>query len=429
MTDFPPANYVRRIEIDDLFGERKEIRLEKDGASDPRVFVLYGRNGSGKTTILRIINSLISAEDGVGHRTRLAKIPFSRARVYLDGGTIIEARKKDGLLGAYDWSIYRPNSPESYHLNLKPHRGRISVDDWDLTQQLRYKQMTSELQSLNHDVIFLDDRRTFISDIEYTNRRYSPVHAIEKEFGDEDADDTRADPVHLGLTTLANSIRREALLLSNRGNQNAQSIYTTLVKGISSFPEIRTNPEGELRGRLEELETKSRALSLYGLVSVAEHSELLGALDQATEQNLPLVNAVLNPYVESLSARLLEIGKLHEQLDSWVTNINKFISPKYLSFRVGEGFEIKNGAGTTIPASVMSSGERHLILLMTRAMLMRTRGGMLIIDEPELSLNSDWQRRLINSLLEAFGGGSCQLLVASHSLEICSQYQNEVVIV
>jgi hypothetical protein len=119
------------------------------------------------------------------------------------------------------------------------------------------------------------------------------IHAIEKEFGDEDADDTRADPVHLGLTTLANSIRREALLLSNRGNQNAQSIYTTLVKGISSFPEIRTNPEGELRGRLEELETKSRALSLYGLVSVAEHSELLGALDQATEQNLPLVTRSL----------------------------------------------------------------------------------------------------------------------------------------
>ncbi|MBB4725779.1 AAA family ATPase [Xanthomonas euvesicatoria] len=429
MINFPPANYVRRIEIDDLFGERKEIRIARDSSSDPRVFVLYGRNGSGKTTILKILNSLISAEDNAGHRTRLAKIPFTRASVHLDGGTVIEAKKKDGMLGAYDWSIKRPNSAESFHLNLRPRRGRIAAEDWDLTQQQRYSQMTRELQSLNNGVIFLDDRRTFTRELDYRKNRNSRIHLIESDFSTEDVEDIETDPVYVGLKAVANSIRREAILLSNRGNQNAQSIYTTLVKGISSFPEIEPNSSDDLRERLKELENSSRVLSLYGLGSVAEHSELLNALDQANDKNLPLVRAVLNPYVESLSARLLEIGKLHKQIDSWINNINKFIAPKYLSFRVGEGFEIKNGSGFPIPASVMSSGERHLLVLMTRAILMRTLGGILIIDEPELSLNSDWQRSLIRSLLEGFGGGPCQLFVASHSLEICSQYQNEVVII
>lgn len=428
MINFPPASYIRRIEIDSLFGDQK-IRIEQHPASDPRVFVLYGKNGSGKTTILNILTSLISAEDNVGHRTRLAKIPFVRASVHLDGGVVIEAKKKEGLLGAYDWSIKRANSIESLHLNLRPRRGRIMADEWDRAQLQRYEQMTGELRSLHNDVIFLDDKRTFNRHRDYRHTRNLLSHAEGRDFGGEEVDDIESDPVHVGLKSVANSIRREAILLSNRGNQNAQSIYTALVKEVSSFPESGPSYSDDIRNRLIELEKSSRVLSSYGLVAVAEHSELSAALDKANHKTLPLVTAVLNPYVESLSARLSEIETLHKQLDSWVKNINKFIAPKYLSFRIGEGFEIKKGSGTSIPAAMLSSGERHLLVLMTRAFLLRTSGGVLIIDEPELSLNSGWQRSLIRSLLEGFGGGPCQLFVASHSLEICSQYQNEVVII
>lgn len=428
MINFPPANYVRQIEIDGLFGEQ-DIRITKDPASDPRIFVLYGKNGSGKTTILKILTSLISAEVNAGHRTRLAKLPFARASVHLDGGVVIEAKKKEGSPGAFDWSIRRPNSAESLHLHMRPRRGRIMSDDWDSTQRQRYDQMTRELQSLNFEVMFLDDKRTFYRELDYREVRPQRVQVDARDIGGEDLEELESDPVHIGLKTVANSIRREAILLSNRGNQNAQSIYTSLVKGVSSFPESQPSSSETLRARLTELEESSRALSSYGLVAGAEHSELLAALNQANDTTLPLVRAVLSPYVESLSARLSAIEALHKQLDSWVKNINTFIAPKQLSFRISEGFEIRKSSGTAIPATVLSSGERHLLMLMTRAFLMRTSGGVMIVDEPELSLNSGWQRSLIRSLLEGFGGGPCQLFIASHSLEICSQYQNELVVI
>lgn len=428
MSIFPPSNYVRRIEIDALFGEQ-DIRIAKDPASDPRIFVLYGKNGSGKTTILKILTSLISAEDNAGHRTRLAKLPFTRASVHLDGGSVIEAKKKDGPTGAFDWSIKRPNSPESLHMLMRPRRGRIVADDWDPTQQQRYDQITRELQSLNREVMFLDDKRTFYREQEYRQTRSPRVHIDARNVNGEDLEELENDPVHIGLKAVANSIRREAILLSNRGNQNAQSIYTSLVKGVSSFPERQPSSSSSLKTRLIDLEGSSRTLSSYGLVAVAENAELLAALEQANDVTLPLVRAVLDPYVESLSARLSAIETLHKQLDSWVKNINSFIAPKHLSFRISDGFEIRTGSGAAISAHVLSSGERHLLMLMTRAFLIRTSGGVMIVDEPELSLNSGWQRSLIRALLEGFGGGACQLVVASHSLEICSQYQNEVVVI
>jgi len=66
-------------------------------------------------------------------------------------------------------------------------------------------------------------------------------------------------------------------------------------------------------------------------------------------------------------------------------------------------------------------------LLMTKAFQLRSTGGIMLVDEPELSLNSTWQRGLVHSMLESFGGSGCQLIVASHSLEIAAKYQANLV--
>jgi predicted ATPase len=50
-----------------------------------------------------------------------------------------------------------------------------------------------------------------------------------------------------------------------------------------------------------------------------------------------------------------------------------------------------------------------------------------IIDEPELSLNVKWQRRLVQSLLDCTEGASVQFLMASHSMELLARHRSHVV--
>lgn len=431
MKNYPPASYIEAIEIDGLFGE-ESVRLHAQG-HDPRIVVIYGKNGTGKTTILGIVQSLLSAEDSGGHRTRLAKLPFSRALVKLSGGVQVEAKKKDGVQGAFDWSLKREAaSADAIHLNIKPRRNRVLAEDFDSQQQHRYAKIRSELRSLIPQVVFLDDKRTFYDTREVSSR----PRAFEKVLPDgsrlrtqyyEEMPDSDRDPVYGGLAEMVNSIRREALMLANRGNLDAQSIYTALVKGVAAHPQSKVEPKEALASRLSDLERRSKAVSAYGLVSSVDHAEMLGVLNAASSERMEMVGAVIGSYVESLSARLAAIESLHKQIDSWINNINNFMEPKKIGFKVGEGLSIKSRSGNDLPVSQLSSGERHLLMLMTKAFLLRSSGGLMVVDEPELSLNSAWQRRLISGVLDAFGGGACQLLVASHSLEICSQYQNSLV--
>lgn len=429
-TMYPPASYIERIEIDDLFGEHK-VRLQAASSSDPRIIVLFGNNGAGKTTVLNIVRSLLASEEFGGHRTRLTRAPFNRASVHFSGGGYVEAKKLEGIYGGFDLVVRRSAESEPIALKIRPRHGRVAADDFEQAQRTRFHRVLKEISAIVPNVTYLDDRRTFPapnlgSMAGGVLTRIMPDGTKISTTTDSERIDGDADPVQAGLEEFVHSVRREALLLSKRGDQDAQSIYTSLVKGVASFPTNRGFNKEDLYQKLVQLESRSEALAAYGLFSKVNHAEMLDALRQAEGAGAEMAGAVIGPYVDSLSARLVALETLHKEMNSWIENLNSFIRPKTFEFKISEGFKIVSSSGNHLPISVLSSGERHLLHMMTRAFLLRSSGGLLIIDEPELSLNWTWQRTLISSLTSAFGSAGCQLLVASHSLEICSQYQNDL---
>lgn len=61
----------------------------------------------------------------------------------------------------------------------------------------------------------------------------------------------------------------------------------------------------------------------------------------------------------------------------------------------------------------LSSGERHLFTFLALVVIVARDRSFLIIDEPEISLNPQWQRNLIGLLEEL--APDTQIIVASHS--------------
>ena len=57
----------------------------------------------------------------------------------------------------------------------------------------------------------------------------------------------------------------------------------------------------------------------------------------------------------------------------------------------------------------------------------REHRSVFIIDEPEISLNIKWQRKLIKSLLELIEKSNIQFIFATHSIELLTQFNKNVV--
>ena len=52
---------------------------------------------------------------------------------------------------------------------------------------------------------------------------------------------------------------------------------------------------------------------------------------------------------------------------------------------------------------------------------------LIIIDEPEISLNIKWQREFLEVLNAIIGADNIQIIIATHSVEMITPYRDSVV--
>jgi hypothetical protein len=86
--------------------------LEKLG----KLAILYGLNGTGKTTILRLAYHMLSAVPSMGHKSYLANIPFKMFGVTLLDGATVFAERAEATRGSYTLSVTRRNHGAVSHM-------------------------------------------------------------------------------------------------------------------------------------------------------------------------------------------------------------------------------------------------------------------------------------------------------------------------
>ena len=68
-----------------------------------------------------------------------------------------------------------------------------------------------------------------------------------------------------------------------------------------------------------------------------------------------------------------------------------------------------------------------LLLLFINTITATDQATIFIIDEPEISLNIKWQRKLLNSLLRLSTKSQVQFMIATHSIELLAPNVENVV--
>lgn len=117
--------------------------------------------------------------------------------------------------------------------------------------------------------------------------------------------------------------------------------------------------------------------------------------------NFPDQAASINKHIQSL------YKLINDQFESTNKRIEVDVETNKLVFRQGEHI---------IQLEELSSGEKQFLLIIFKVFLMEKKPYLLLMDEPEISLDIDWQFDLINVILKL--NPNCQMIISTHSPSI-----------
>jgi predicted ATP-dependent endonuclease of OLD family len=180
----------------------------------------------------------------------------------------------------------------------------------------------------------------------------------------------------------------------------------------------------EVRKRIAELDERTRQYNEFGLVPRVKAEQFFELLDQMHDSRISLIEDVLTPYLDGQRARLDSLQPTEALIRTFVETVNGFLVNKSLSYTLRRGLRIQTDDGSLLSPDELSSGERQLLLLLCNSLLSRDASALFIIDEPEISLNAKWQRKLVPALLACVQSSSVQFVLATHSVEIITGHRN-----
>jgi hypothetical protein len=235
------------------------------------------------------------------------------------------------------------------------------------------------------------------------------------------------------LSSAARWISRKAVLGTNQGSVNVHTVYLNMLRHLVGTPDDinsmnADSPELEgLINRLETIETRTGLYAQYELETKLTTGEFKKALQEKSNRNVVIAARLLKPYIESVEGRLGALKQIYDNIDTFISTINSLLQDKKISFTLSHGFELHNRLQSKLETSQLSSGEQQLLLLFCYVLAGRDQPSAFMIDEPEISLNVKWQRKLVQSLLEVTKGAQMQFVFASHSMELLAQHRDRVV--
>jgi predicted ATPase len=450
-----PDGIIVSIRVKNLFGKYSYlIDLAEAGSPVPRgrqIGLLYGDNGAGKTTILQLVWHLLSSARNKGHRTFLRSAPFEALHVTLNSGDVISAVKLQGDIEAFHIRVTNAGrliAEERYPTSTTPRiRARVLNEISRLKEEGqyfsavelerrisrghtedRYADYLSRIGLVPH--LLADDRQIYGDDIHELSDDYDERLAALTLLREREAKDTHgvlARELESAMKRISAMIQQLALSGNTTGSQNSNNIYLDLVQRISSQ---NADDEPDLRDalikRIFDLGTRTAAFSEFGLAPRLDAKPFSEALTKTPYNLVPAVADTLVPYLDMQSARLDALQSVETILRTLVDQINGFFYDKHASYNLRSGLTIESEGGPLTP-SQLSSGERQILLLLLNTVLARQGTGLFLIDEPEISLNVKWQRRLTDALVACAKESRVQFIIATHSVEIITGNANRLV--
>lgn len=461
-----PQSIIKKIVVEQLFGKFSYNIPEEGELESPAI--LYGDNGVGKSTVLALAFHLLSSANDKGHRTAIGKVPFKSFSVHLTNGIVVSAKRAEinsevtehtisdnGKLIA-EWVHSKGGSEHLIGIDADEMVVRYLDDARTITAAERvYLRKLNTPKPRKKDGV-LRGNHLFLRRLDQVAPKIFYLNADRKLDSDALSDSaegfdfrrvlssrdaknptdilraSRSISLSQALENAARWVNRRAVSDANRGSENTHSAYETILDQIAigyqnNSESLQLDSIRSLGDLIDRIEQDTKSFSKYELAAELGMEKFRTALQSGNETSSAISARLIEPYIRGLITRIDAIRPLYNVVDSFVETINSFLSGKHLLFSLSRGFYIVDFKGSPLGPSELSSGEQQLLLIFSHVLAARENPSVFIIDEPEISLNIKWQRKIVGSLLAIAEGSTIQFVFASHSLELIAQHSDAVV--
>lgn len=384
--------------------------------------IVFGYNGSGKTTLLRLIHAVFSKDQAILVKERVQKVIIEFVTPSDELNTVVVGPLEDHSGGQgttsnsrYDWTAF-DCSPlaKTKSLSLGVDRSTsiqaASVDGSDIFPfVLNSKYFTGARAEAQE---FADSLSGYLN-------RHNLIKARGRRLRSDHLQ-LRRDHAFLQSVNISHV---ESLLLEKynlarayASEQIQKALFDTLALVIDTDESGPTEPSYPADLGSQVAVEKERIIE--ALNEGADNNfrnrivKILSGMD-TKESNYPVLkNKVLAQLFWNVLKELKFEKQLLDSINTFVDTFNQFLGErKYL--RVDKDGVFLTVRDEPLGVDALSSGERHLFTFLALVVTDARDRDFLIIDEPEISLNADWQRNLVK-LLESLAPDT-QIILASHS--------------
>ena len=434
-----------------------------DFITDNPITIIHGINGVGKTTVLRLISSIIK-----GDLDTLQSIPFVSANILFDNSEEIYLLKAQENISQYISKILKKpvskresdllkslkrtykligNSQESEYTILYYHfidkRGIKSVnpvfvnkehpfniqEPRELTSRIKNYDESNNIRELldNTNKIQESSEKLLKKELETINRKISICSIGANRIFSASSDREVDNNIGFEETIINNANQLKSLFSKIRNKKDDISEYldrsypTRLLQLYTSKESVQIK-ESDLLKKWDMLEKKRDPIVQLGLMQ-EENLNINSALNGSGEypkEAFPALMLYIQDYIKKLSAYDDVKAKLLLFVDI-INNRNEFTDKKMI-IDPEKGVSFKSINGTEIPLKLLSSGEKNNFIMFFELIFNCNEGTTILIDEPEISLHVLWQREFIDELLDICEINNLQAIVATHSPVIVGEH-------
>jgi predicted ATP-dependent endonuclease of OLD family len=388
-------SHIVSFRIEGLTGRQEPFEM----MMNRHVNVLFGLNGCGKTSLLKILHSAMGNDGSL-----LVRVPFTSASVTIYS---IHYGKNFTRTTTKPTGLRLPEIQEPSEIRMDESRSLRLVQDE--IQKLQWKTTPADegASEATYSHLYLPTSRLLTGRIAMTQSLFAggPERLLVSE---EQID-----------TYFAESIKN---LWINYTSELLSRIGKAQETGLASILKAVLSPRARSSRKLEtELDSHQAYESMKKFVTRQGSPRLLSQekdFEKRYEADPTLRRVVLD--INKIENEIEQASSPRRQLEDLVTNL--FSGGKTTKF-TDQSIEIKAASGVNIGLDSLSSGEKHLLMLLVDTLLAEENS--MIIDEPEISMHVDWQRKLIQIMRVL--NPQAQLIVATHSPEIMADIADEFI--